>query len=385
MNAIANSAVARELNSFLVRKGGQAIPGLETLDPQKLQKLQKGMQEFLDLYDDAGSDLGALVGQNAIESMREMSKLLSQKGVGAPAQGALRLGMCGGAPAAPPPLAVVSPERQAPVSPERGAGSGNNVTVGALAAPVSGRAGPLGMGGASPLPTGNNATFNPLAASFVSGSSLVSNLRSSPTAGFNALAALNQAAGLGSANAANLTALGSFGALAASTVSGVDPNLEALQGAGGGGGFFEDKLFELMIKIVGDMQKQIEDRLKKLQEQADAAAKEGGKKGGKGGFLGGVVKGVIGIAAPIVGAAIGGPVGGMIGSAVGKAVSGSGGAGGAGGGGAAGAGGQESRNIEFEKIKFDMQKLSQMQQALSNILNTMDELAKNAIRNIKGG
>ena len=53
-----------------------------------------------------------------------------------------------------------------------------------------------------------------------------------------------------------------------------------------------------------------------------------------------------------------------------------------GGGGEAG-GGQESRNIEFEKIKFDMQKLSQMQQALSNILNTMDELAKSAIRHIK--
>jgi hypothetical protein len=32
-----------------------------------------------------------------------------------------------------------------------------------------------------------------------------------------------------------------------------------------------------------------------------------------------------------------------------------------------------------------MQKLSQMQQALSNILNTMDELAKSAIRHIKAG
>jgi len=46
---------------------------------------------------------------------------------------------------------------------------------------------------------------------------------------------------------------------------------------------------------------------------------------------------------------------------------------------------QESRNIEFEKIKFDMQKLSQMQQAMSNVLNTMDELAKSAIRHIKAG
>lgn len=107
----------------------------------------------------------------------------------------------------------------------------------------------------------------------------------------------------------------------------IDSQLADLAEAGGGGGYFEDKIFAIMCKIVEDMQKKVEERLQKLQAEAKEAesAKEGGGED-KGG---------------------------------------------------------ESRNIEFEKIKFDMQKLSQMQQAMSNVLNTMDELAKSAIRNIK--
>ncbi|MCC7073859.1 MAG: hypothetical protein IT383_21305 [Deltaproteobacteria bacterium] len=93
----------------------------------------------------------------------------------------------------------------------------------------------------------------------------------------------------------------------------------------GSGGCFEDRVFALMCKVVKDFQKKIEERLNKLSDQAKQAE---GKKNDKG---------------------------------------------------------QESRNIEFEKIKFDMQKLSQMQQAMSNVLNTMDELAKSAIRHIKAG
>jgi TIR domain/Sel1 repeat len=42
-----------------------------------------------------------------------------------------------------------------------------------------------------------------------------------------------------------------------------------------------------------------------------------------------------------------------------------------------------ARDEEFERVKAEVQKLSQMQQALSNVLNTMDELAKGAIRQIK--
>jgi hypothetical protein len=50
---------------------------------------------------------------------------------------------------------------------------------------------------------------------------------------------------------------------------------------------------------------------------------------------------------------------------------------------AAKSGTSESRNIEFEMIKNEIQKLSQMQQALSNVLNTMHEQAMGAIRHIK--
>ena len=103
----------------------------------------------------------------------------------------------------------------------------------------------------------------------------------------------------------------------------VDAQLAAMAEVGGGGGYFEDRIFAIMCKVVEDMQKKIEERLTKLQNDAKAAEGNSEDKGG------------------------------------------------------------ESRNIEFEKIKFDMQKLSQMQQAMSNVLNSMDELAKSAIRKIQ--
>lgn len=40
-------------------------------------------------------------------------------------------------------------------------------------------------------------------------------------------------------------------------------------------------------------------------------------------------------------------------------------------------------NVEFEQLKLEMEKLSQMQKSLSNVLETMDELSKKAIRHIK--
>jgi hypothetical protein len=44
---------------------------------------------------------------------------------------------------------------------------------------------------------------------------------------------------------------------------------------------------------------------------------------------------------------------------------------------------QAARNVEFERIKSDIQKLSQMQQAMSNVLDTKHEQAMQAIRHIK--
>ena len=43
-----------------------------------------------------------------------------------------------------------------------------------------------------------------------------------------------------------------------------------------------------------------------------------------------------------------------------------------------------SRNIEFEKMKMQMQKLSEMQTLMSNVLSSIHENAKAAINNIRG-
>jgi hypothetical protein len=42
-------------------------------------------------------------------------------------------------------------------------------------------------------------------------------------------------------------------------------------------------------------------------------------------------------------------------------------------------------NMKVDAIRMEIEKLSQMQEAQSNILNNMDEQARNAIRHIKGG
>jgi len=68
-----------------------------------------------------------------------------------------------------------------------------------------------------------------------------------------------------------------------------------------------------------------------------------------------------------------------------KTMSKSKGGGGGGGKGAAGGagGGEDSRQLMFEEIKNMMQKMQQMIQSLSNILNTMHQGAMNSIRNIR--
>jgi hypothetical protein len=119
-------------------------------------------------------------------------------------------------------------------------------------------------------------------------------------------------------------------------------------------------------------------------------ASGGRRRRGFGSFLGGIA----GIAGKAIGTMYGGPVGGAVGGALGNAVGGaiSGGGGGGGGGGAKGAGGAQggkggkgadSRNLMFEELKNIMQKISQMQQALSNVLNTMHQGAMNSVRNIR--
>jgi hypothetical protein len=140
--------------------------------------------------------------------------------------------------------------------------------------------------------------------------------------------------------------------------------------AGAEGGTFEDRVFAIMQTIVKDKQNDVEKRLKDLQkESADAEKKAKGKGGGIFGKIFGFASKAVRFI-PGVGSAIGGAMD-AVGSAtgLGKPKADTKG---------------ESRNLKFEEIKNEMQKLSQMQQALSNILNSLDETAKNAIRSIKG-
>ncbi len=117
---------------------------------------------------------------------------------------------------------------------------------------------------------------------------------------------------------------------------------------------FEDIIAAFMMDFVKDKQNEIEGKLDKLRKSAESG--DGDKAGDKaGGFFGGLLTKI-----PIVG--------GLIGNGQDAAKGGS----------------SESRNIEFEQLKNEMQKLSQMQQAMSNVLNEIHNLAMSAIRAIKG-
>ncbi len=105
---------------------------------------------------------------------------------------------------------------------------------------------------------------------------------------------------------------------------------------------FEDIVAAFMIDVIKDKQENVEGRLKELDSK-DNSGKSAGNQA-KGGFLS------------------------MFSSK---------------GNQAAQDGNSDSRNIQFEIIKNEIQKLSQMQQAMSNVLNTMHEQAMGAIRHIK--
>jgi hypothetical protein len=196
--------------------------------------------------------------------------------------------------------------------------------------------------------------------------------------GFNPLQinAANNGAQAASAQGQALAGGGGTVAPPSSTPSTGNAELDSMTAAGGKGMMFEDRVALMMAEIIKKMQKDIEARLEKLKAQAEAAEKGGGKKGkgGKGGSLLGTIGGIAG---NMIAPGIGGAIGGMVGNAIGG-----GGGGGGGGAGGAGGGGQESRNIEFEMLKNEMQKLSQMQQAFSNVLNAMNDTAQNAIKRI---
>ena len=113
---------------------------------------------------------------------------------------------------------------------------------------------------------------------------------------------------------------------------------------------FEDIVAAFMVDFVKDKQNEIEKKLDGLRQNAQNAGKTGGDKAG--GFVSGIVNTL---------------TGGLTGKADNAKSSESG----------------ESRNIEFEMLKNEMQKLSQMQQAMSGVLNAMNETAMKAISAIR--
>ena len=113
--------------------------------------------------------------------------------------------------------------------------------------------------------------------------------------------------------------------------------------------FFEDIIAALMVDFVKDKQDEVEGKLKDLQKRSEKGKSAENQAGG----------GVMGLVRKVIPGA-------------GRAND------------AATDGNSDSRNIAFEMIKNEVQKLTQMQQAMSNVLNTMHEQAMNSIRQIKG-
>jgi hypothetical protein len=422
-------AIAADINKLLVERGGEEIPGLERLPggPELLKKIRDGLTQFDRYANEMRKNpvLGNMANSESQRFVRDLAKSCSTGATGAeagngaqalggtsgqPADGAAQrifTGLCGGGycpPPPPPPPPVIPPSdssvgepladssptttAQAPVIPTTDMPSNSGTArpqalgTGAALGQGNGNAGALGNGGAVD-PTGMaNALGQAGLANLGQLGNMLNNLfqnagGAGPAA---AAAALGGALGAGGFNplAGNLLN-GVFGggngqqtAVRGGTPNTGNPQLDAMLAAGSGGMYFEDKLAIMMADIIGKMQKQIEARLEKLKAQAEAADAGGG--GGGGGFLGGLAGALGGALGNAVMPGIGGAIGGALGNAVGGAMGG--------GGGGGGGGGSESRNIEFEMLKNEMQKLSQMQQAFSNILNEMHNLAMNAIRNV---
>ncbi len=123
-----------------------------------------------------------------------------------------------------------------------------------------------------------------------------------------------------------------------------------LGGKSGGGMFFEDILAAFMMKMISNMEQEVEQSIRQMESgPANGSGSTGATTGGNGT----------------------GSTGGTTGQAAG------------GTGSTAGGEGPDSRQLQFEKIKQEMNKISQMMQTLSNVLSTMHQSAMGAIRNIK--
>ncbi len=412
---------ASGLNRLLVDRGNREIPALENVAPADLRALQEGLARFDEVAKDLSKNpvFGAIANAESLRFVRDLARTVSAhadpRATPASAE-PLFTGMCGGggggggggshfndiplsppppppaavAPPPPPPAPVAPPAAQAPpVAAQPPAPAAPPVVAQPPAPTRPNPTAPTALGGGRAQALGQAGSVDGQSLAQVFGALIERN----PMAALMALGALGSLLGSGGFNPLQLNAANNGAQAAAaqgqalaggggnvappsSTPNTGNAELDAMLAAGGKGMVFEDRVALMMSQIIKKMQQDIEARLEKLKAQAEAAEKGGGKKGKGGGKGGGLLGTIGGIAGNMIAPGVGGAIGGMVGNAIG-------GGGGGGGGGGAGGSGQESRNIEFEMLKNEMQKLSQMQQAFSNILNAMHDTAKNAIQAIR--
>ncbi len=411
MSTISGSNPSVSINSQLVARGDVAIPGLDKLPPAELKALKDGLGKFDEFAGELSKNpvFGAIANNEAMKFLRDLAKTVSTGAAGesAPAN-AERVfkGMCGGGggdytpppppPATPeptppppvvaqpeptptPPPATTTPPVSVPETPPVvtvtppvttkpdpvvkptpvALGTGSALGTGAVVPSSSNAAASTAAASATATAAGTGAAATPgtgdvaaMAQAF--GERFSALLKNNPVAAMQALGALGTALGTAgfnplqlnrTATAASTPAAAATSGTAASTGTGTataaattssttatagsgNAELNALRGVDTKGMMFEDMVAALMVDMIKKMQENIETRLRKVKADAEAADKaKAEKKEDKTG---------------------------------------------------------ESRNVEFEMLKNDMQKLSQMQQAFSGVLNGMHETAMNAVRKAGG-
>jgi|GEM_PF-1201286 len=156
-------------------------------------------------------------------------------------------------------------------------------------------------------------------------------------------------------NGGNAQAQGAHGNYSAQMAGGSGSAGGSKKSGGGDGlgiGSLAGLTFEQMVhKFMMKQAKEQQEKVKGMMEKMKAADSKGGGKGGAAGKAGGA--------------------------------GGKGGAGGAGGSGGAEGKGETSKAAQMEELKFEIQQLTQMMQALSGVNNTMHQNCMNAVRNIR--
>jgi hypothetical protein len=135
---------------------------------------------------------------------------------------------------------------------------------------------------------------------------------------------------------------------------------------------FEDVLMYVMMKIAKQEEKNIAEKIKVIERGHSGLT---GLVSDKARDLGGVAGGAIGAGiATYFGGAGNGLAGAAVGQDIGERLIGS----------YTGNNSQESRQIQFEKLKHMMHKLSEMMACISNVLATIHQTNKNTLGNIRG-